>query len=257
MKEETGAGRYGRRLLSTGTRFFSTLLLAAACARGARAEFVASLFGGMALTENNDLRLKQSGGTDLKFHDVSYQGKDFQSPLYYGAHLTYFPPQISHWGFGVEFFHAKLYLNTDETVHVTGAREGTRVDDHEPVGDTINAFNISHGLNFLTADVLYRWFLGQRGHDFLGRFQPYAGAGIGVVIPHVESTIGSVHFEQYQWHGPGAQGFVGTNFDLTRHWSMFIEYKLSYADLDLSIPGGSISLTPWTHHFVTGLSFRF
>src|SRR5207249_9299612 len=91
------------------------------------------------------------------------------------------------------------------------------------------------GLNFLTADVLYRWFLGQRGHDFLGRFQPYAGAGIGVVIPHVESTIGSVHFEQYQWHGPGAQGFVGTNFDLTRHWSMFIEYKLSYADLDLSI----------------------
>jgi len=50
---------------------------------------------------------------------------------------------------------------------------------------------------------------------------------------------------------------VGTNFDLTRHWSMFIEYKLSYADLDLSIPGGSISLTAWTHHFVTGLSFRF
>jgi len=64
--------------------------------------------------------------------------------------------------------------------------------------------------------------------------------GIGAVIPHVESTIGGAHFEQYQWHGPGVQSMLGTNFDLTRHWSIFTEYKLSYADLDLSIPGGSI-----------------
>ncbi len=217
-----------------------------------------SLYGGMALTENNDLRLKQSGGTDLTFHDVSYEGKDFQFPLYYGGRLTYFPAQIPHWGFGLEFFHSKLYLNTDERVHVTGTRAGAPVNDHEAVSDTIDAFNISHGLNFLTADVIYRWFTGRRGEDFLGRFQPYAGVGIGAVIPHVESTIGGVHFEQYQWHGPGVQGFLGTNFDLTRHWSLFIEYKLSYVDLDdLAIPGGSISITPWMHHFVAGLSFRF
>ena len=63
--------------------------------------------------------------------------------------------------------------------------------------------------------------------------------------------------EQYQWQGPGAQGFLGTNFDLSRHFSLFLEYKLSYANLDLSIPGGSISLAPWSHHFVTGLSVRF
>src|SRR6266852_5447725 len=37
----------------------------------AHAEFVASIFSGMALTENNDLRLKQNGGTDLTFHGVS------------------------------------------------------------------------------------------------------------------------------------------------------------------------------------------
>src|SRR5437867_8487130 len=127
------------------------ILLAVLLGTGAaaRAEFVASVFGGLALTENNDLRLKQSGGTDLTFHDVSYEGKDFQFPLYYGGRLTYFPVQIPHWGFALEFFHAKLYLNTDETVHVTGTRAGARVDDHELVSDTIDAFNISHGLNFL------------------------------------------------------------------------------------------------------------
>jgi lipid A oxidase len=81
--------------------------------------------------------------------------------------------------------------------------------------------------------------------------------GIGAVIPHVESTVGGVHFEEYQLHGPGVQWFLGTNFDLTRHFSLFLEYKLSFADLDLNIPGGTITLTPWTHHFVTGLSFRF
>jgi len=39
---------------------------------------------------------------------------------------------------------------------------------------------------------------------------------------------------------------------------LFVEYKFSYTDLDsLSIPGGSLSLSPLTHHLVTGLSFRF
>src|SRR2546427_9633853 len=141
-------------------RLCLTLVLATACAAAAHAEFVASLFSGAALTEDNDLRLKQSDGTDLTFHNVSYEGKDFESPIYYGARLTYFLPEMSHWGFGLEFFHAKLYLNADDTVHVTGARGGGPIDDRERVGDTIEAFNLSHGLNFLTADAVYRWVLG-------------------------------------------------------------------------------------------------
>jgi len=234
--------------------------LIACCATGTAAhpEFVVSAFGGVALTENNDLRLQQSGGTDLTFHNVSYKGKDFQSPPYYGARLMCFHSEQSHWGFGVEFFHAKLYLNTEDTVRVTGTRPGKSVDDFERVGDTINSFNLSHGLNFLTADAIYRGLPGERGKDFLGRFQPYVGVGVGAVIPHVESIVGGVGYEKYQWHGPGVQAFAGTNFDLTRHWSLFAEYKFSYANLDhLGIPGGSIAVTPLTHHFVSGISFRF
>src|SRR2546428_7213653 len=112
-------------------RLCLTLALATACAGAAHAEFVASIFSGAALTENNDLRLKQSGGTDLTFHNVSYEGKDFQSPIYYGARLTYFLSPNSHWGFGLEFFHAKLYLDAGETVRVTGTRAGALVDDRE------------------------------------------------------------------------------------------------------------------------------
>jgi len=72
---------------------------------------------------------------------------------------------------------------------VTGTRAGAPVNDHEAVSDTIDALTFSRAY-FLTADVIYRWFTGRRGEDFLGRFQPYAGVGIGAVIPHVESTIG-------------------------------------------------------------------
>src|SRR6266550_4722077 len=101
----------------------AALMCASVCLHARRvagAEFVVSVFGGIALTENNDLRLRQSGGTDLTFHNVSYEGKDFQSPIYYGARLTYFLSPNSHWGFGLEFFHAKLYLDAGDTVRVTG-----------------------------------------------------------------------------------------------------------------------------------------
>ena len=224
----------------------------------ASGEIIASIYGGVALTQDDDLRLQQSGGTDLTFHGVSYRGRDFASPPYYGGRLAYFPGERSHWGFGAEFFHAKMYLETGKTVHVIGTRAGAPVDAAERIDNTIESFNISHGLNFLMAEAIYRWFPAERGKEFLGRFQPYIGAGIGAVIPHVETTIGGLHFEQYEWRGPGVQGFAGTNFDLLKHLSLFVEYKFTYANLDkLDIPGGSIEIMPLSHHFVGGISISF
>src|SRR5216117_3945507 len=232
-----------------------TIIFVSLCAATIRAgEFVASVFTGVALTQDDDLRLRQSGGTDLTFHDVSFRGKDFESPIYYGARLSYFLSDQSHWGFGVEFFHSKMYLNTSDSVSVTGTRAGVPVNATEPLSKTFDSFSISHGLNFLTADAIYRWFPGERGKDFLGRFQPYVGAGIGAVIPHVEVGLaGQPLFEQYEWRGPGVQGFLGTNFDLFKHLSIFAEYKFTYADLDrLTFPGGSIEVNPLMHHLVGG-----
>jgi lipid A oxidase len=224
-----------------------------------RGEFVLSLFTGLSLAENNDLRLRQAGGTDLTFHNVSYQGKDFSSPPYYGARLTYYLPGQSHWGFGLEYFHAKLYLGTGDIVHVTGTRGGVAVNDNEPVGGTIQTLILHNGFNFVTADVFYRWQLGRRGEDFLGRFQPYVGAGVGTVVPYVESQlVGGTYRQGYQIRGPGVLGIAGLNFDLTKHVSLFTEYKFAYAHLDeLHLANGSISIDPMTHNFITGVSFRF
>jgi lipid A oxidase len=239
--------------------FAAILAAALGCfAATVRAELDLSAFTGVALTQDNDLVLHQRGGTDLTFNDVSYEGRDFEAPPYYGLRALWFPGADSHWGFGAEFFHFKLYADTGDTVHVTGRRDGLGVNDNERVDDTIESFSLSHGLNFALGDVVYRWLPGQRGEDFLGRFQPYVGAGLGVTIPHVESNVGGNFHEEYQVHGPGVQGIAGLNFDLTRHWGLMFEYKFTYANLDsLEIPRGSVELTPLTHHLVGGITFSF
>ncbi len=152
------------------------LLLLGGLGSPARGEIDLSIFTGVALTQDNDLDLHQSGATDLTFHGVSYEGRDFEIPPFYGARALWFPSAESHWGFGAEFFHLKLYAETDEKVHVTGRRNGASVNDNERVDDTIESFSLSHGLNFALGDIVYRWLPGNRGQDFLGHLQPYAGS---------------------------------------------------------------------------------
>ncbi len=236
----------------------SLLLACAGFVPSARAEFDLSIFTGVALSQDSDLDLHQSGGTDLTFHDVSFEGRDFETPPFYGARLLWFPAQDAHWGFGAEFFHIKLYAQTGDTVHVTGQRNGIGVDDNERIDDTIGQFSLSHGLNYALADVVYRWQPGNRGEDFLGHLQPYVGLGLGAAIPHVESEVNGKFHEEYQFHGPGVQGLAGVNVNLTKHWGLLFEYKFTYANLDsLDIPSGSIEVTPLTHNIVAGLTFSF
>ncbi len=237
---------------------FLALLLLLPLPSLARAEVKLSIFTGVALSQDSDLRLQQGGGTDLTFHDVSFEGRDFDDPPYYGARALWFPSGTSHWGFGLEFFHMKMYADTDATVQVTGRRNGVGIDGRERIDQTIDSFSLSHGLNYALADIVYRWQPGQRGEDFLGHLEPYLGVGLGAAIPHVESSVNGNFHEEYQVHGPGVEGLAGMNILLTQHIGLMFEYKFTYANLDsLDIPGGSIEVTPLNHHFVTGLTFSF
>jgi len=223
-----------------------------------RAEVQFSIFTGVAISQDSDLELHQHGGTDLTFHDVSFEGRDFETPPYYGIRGLWFPSEASHWGFGAEFFHMKMYAQTDQFVSVTGRRGGGKVNDNEQVSDTIQSFSLSHGLNYALGDIVYRWMPGQRGEDFLGHLTPYAGVGLGLTIPHVEAEINNRFHEGYQVHGPGVQALAGVDVVLTRHWGLMFEYKFTYSNLDsLDIPGGSLEVTPLTHHLVTGVTFSF
>ena len=243
---------------SAGVALLFVFFLVAGFSQVAKAEVELSIFTGVALSQDSDLHLQQPGGTDLTFHDVSIEGRDFDDPPYYGARLLWFPSELSHWGFGAEFFHMKMYAQTDAIVQVTGRRNGVGVNDNERVDNTIQSFSLSHGLNYALGDIVYRWQPGHRGEDFLGRLEPYVGVGLGAAIPHVESTVGGKFHEEYQLHGPGVEALAGMNIALTHHIGLMFEYKFTYANLDsLDIPGGSIEVTPLNHHIVTGLTFSF
>src|SRR6476660_5867477 len=103
----------------------------------AQAEVELSIFTGVALTQDSDVDLHQTGGTDLTFRDVSFEGRDFETPPYYGVRGLWFPSEDSHWGFGAEFFHMKMYAKTGDTVRVSGRRNGMGVNDNEQIDDKI------------------------------------------------------------------------------------------------------------------------
>ena len=254
---------YFRSAIFSSTSSRRTWTLIAALVAGlvfpARAEVDLSIFTGVALSQDSDLQLQQTGGTDLTFHDVSFEGRDFSSPPYYGARFLWFPSDASHWGFGAEFFHMKIYAETGDTVHVTGRRDGVPMDDNERIDNTIQQFSLSHGLNYALGDVVYRWLPGQRGEDFLGHLQPYAGLGLGAAIPHVESNVNGQFHEEYQLHGPGVQATRGRErrADPALGPDVRIQIYLCESRLRSTFQGGSIEVTPLTHHLVTRLHLQF
>jgi opacity protein-like surface antigen len=223
------------------------------------AEFVLSAYGGVADTMDTDVKLSQTGGTDLNFSDVSWSDKSFEGPIYYGLRLNYWFEDFTGWGVCVDFTHAKMYAELGDTVNLTGSRAGVPVAGAELLRNTFQELSFSHGYNLFTFNGMYRWFpKGARDDTFLGRLQPYAGLGLGITVPHVEVETNGDRTEEYQYTGPAFQGFGGINFDVYKKFSLFMEYKLTYSDMDADLTGGgSIEVKPWTNHLIFGLSYRF
>lgn len=215
-------------------------------------------YTGDAITPDKDLRLRSPGGTDLTFHNAKFESKSFELPPYWGIRGTYFLPKNPRWGFAIDYTHAKLYMDEDQIVNVSGTRNGVPVNGSQPIRNDIDGFELTNGLNYLTANVVHRWFPRcQRDCSFVGRLQPYVGLGAGIAIPHVETTINGTRVHEYQEVGPTVGGFVGTHVDLSQAFGAFLEYKVNYGKLDIDVGGGSrLELEPWTHALNVGLTLK-
>ena len=79
------------------------------------------------------------------------------------------------------------------------------------------------------------------------------------VIPHIEATIKGVKTYEYQW-GAGAvlNGMIGANYDIYRFISGFVEYKLTYADVQADLTdSGAINTETVNHQIIFGLAAHF
>lgn len=245
----------------------SFLALVAAVAAGGHApafaagELVASVYGGKAWVSRTDVTLHQPGGTDLTFDKVTFDDESFKAPVYWGLRLTWWSNggearRAAGWGAALDFTHAKATANVDQSVHVSGTRGGTAVDADERLGNTFGTLAFSHGLNLLTANALYRWSPWRTGE--LGDVRPYAGLGLGIAWPHVEVGTGGQYTSGYSVTGAAYQGLAGLDFKASEKLSVFIEYKLSRAEIDADIAGGgSVRLKPWIQHAVLGAAYLF
>ena len=217
----------------------------------AHAQFDATIYSGMSSSQNSDIQLVQPANTDLTFHNVSWDDKSLENPVYWGVRLTYWFPQAERWGMAVDLTHAKIHADLGASVNVTGTRAGSTVNDQEVLGNSFSDLAMSHGFNLLTINALYRW-------QPQPRLQPFAGFGAGLAYPHVEVNTSSSYTDEFQLAGWVLNGMTGLNYDLGKSFALFAEYRLSYADMKADLSGGGTLKTQvWTNHFNLGVTCHF
>jgi hypothetical protein len=192
----------------------------------ARAEWYAQAYLGVSHTFNatltTDLGDARSRAT---YTDVPLEGRSFASPPYYGYRVG---RARGRFGFEAELTHLKVY-----------ARLGS-------LGPFVDRFSISHGLNLLVGNVMWR-------QPLVARVRLAVRGGAGVAIPHGESQVRGAYQEQYELSGLALEAAAGPEALLGRHGRAFVEYKISTATPSVSVSGGAISGRYTSQHVAAGM----
>lgn len=166
---------------------------------------------------------------------AEWEGRSGEAPPYYGVRVTFW--QTENYGYGFELNHAKVYL-----------------DDAQMAAEGFDNFELSDGLNIITANAFYRW-PGQWGG---GALTPYVGGGVGIAVPHVDVERNGQKTFEYQFTGPAVAWMAGVSYDFNATWGVFAEYKGTFSSNDADLTGGgSFTSDIVTNAVNLGVSFNF
>jgi opacity protein-like surface antigen len=220
----------------------------------ASAENVFSIYTGTSFTRESALHLTQPG-TALSLDKVEWDADPFKAAPYYGLRLTHFYDQYPRWGVALDFTHYKMYAKTERIVQVEGAWKGTPVSGPSPMKQYVQQFEISHGVNVLSLNGIYRW---SDSTMWGTRLQPYIGAGLAYYRPHSESIVDNLpHASGYDASGFGYQLLAGARYQFTQRIGAFVEAKFNRGTAEVSIAGGRAETPLRTFHAIAGLSYSF
>jgi lipid A oxidase len=185
-------------------------------------EALTAVYGGAQYTYPSDVRI-QRPGTDLTIHNLPWEGRPFDHPIYYGVRVARWFPASSIGGM-VDFTHSKVYSPMEEKARFSGSRDGRPLPDVARIEEVFHKLEFTHGHNMLTLNGLWRLPFST---PF---FSPYVGAGLGVSLPHSEVQLRGEHNRtyEYQYTGPAYQVVVGLEFRIPKV-SYFVEYKWTSA----------------------------
>ena len=193
----------------------------------ARAEWTVAAYLGWNATAATTLTLDENGRA-TPFRDVTFDSRSLASPPYYGYRVRWLRWRGGQAGVEAEFIHLKVY-----------ARAGT-------IGPPLERFSISHGLNLLLANAVWRQQVA-RGITLLLR------GGAGVAVPHGESRVAGVDQEQYAISSAAWQAAAGPEFTTSAHTRAFVEYKITTAAPVVAVAGGTVAGRYTSQHLAAGL----
>jgi hypothetical protein len=202
----------------------------------ASAQWYGVVYLGANKTLDADIAVK-GDGYDLAFQKVDFEARPFESPQYYGWRLGRFLNDTRRLGVELEFIHLKVIANPDR------------------LGPTVQQYRMTHGLNFILANLTNRVPFGRSAHGD-APFALISRLGAGVTVPHAETTILNVTKEQYEYAGIGAHAAVGLTAKLKGRLSLVGEYKVTYAKPKITTAhNGTGQMTALTHHVAVGFAF--
>jgi Outer membrane protein beta-barrel domain len=218
---------------------------------------IAAYLGG-ARTGSSDLKIVQPTlDNNLTFERVRFSSRSFDPPLYYGFRGGYFLNRMPSLGFEAEFTHLKVFSNPQQQVRVTGRHRGVPIDDQLPLGEIVQQYSISHGVNLLLLNVAVRHQFKPSAEAPHGRLILTARGGLGPTLPHTESNIEGQQQEQYEIGRLGWQTAGGAEFKLWRGLYAFGEYKFTRTRQRGKVSFGTAESLLRTHHGVFGFSYHF
>ncbi len=199
----------------------------------AQAEPAISVYGGINSSPHSKVNYNFNQGAGPQSATVGWNGKSFAMPPYYGVRATWWLESKPEIGLAIDFTHAKVYA--------------------DPLPAGLSVLEFTDGINFLTANVLYRY-------QTESRFTPYGGVGLGITVPSVEvaNATNTSKTKNFQFGGFSAQAMIGVDAKINDNWSVFGELKSSYAMIDADlVAGGSVSTNVISNQIIFGVTFTY
>lgn len=221
------------------------------------------MFGGQCHTRPHELILSQPPlGNYFDIEHADFRDESFRGPYYYGFRYSHFFKDHPHFGLEFEFIHPKAILNTDRSSRLKGTYHNNPIDEIVTIDDYVDSFEISHGFNFLLANLAYRYGFFPTDQVPYGRLQLIARAGIGPTILHPESIVDDqeryIESGGFEFGELGFQLSPGIELTLYRGLSAFFEYKYTYTEIDhATIKYGEAKTVFETDHYAFGLACHF
>jgi len=231
---------------------WAALGLLVSVAAPARAQWYVEVFSGGAHTQPATVSITEPAqGLSVEYHDVVFRSKPYAADPYFGASLGRMLGKSRRLGVEFELIHLKVVADTSQTYVTTpGPGGATIVTSFATMRDTVQRYQMTHGLNFALANLVLRVPL-RPGSD---RVMLDVRAGAGPTIAHGETTVLGESRDGYGWGGVGADAGVGVQIRLNGRIALMTGYQVTVARPTLALAHGTGRATALSHHAMGGLT---